>query len=62
MSTLRAKQGFIGPKDIFWNPESLFWYFKHTNNDESPFDLIFGKSGKDFSVMGMHFKMGLYEH
>jgi 2-methylcitrate dehydratase len=59
----RAMRGFIGPKDIFRNPEALFRYFKPTlSNDESPFDLVLGTKGEDFAVMGMHFKLGLYEH
>ena len=28
----------------------------------SPFDLVLSHSGDDFAVMGMHFKLGLYEH
>lgn len=28
----------------------------------SPFDIVLSKSGDDFAVMGMHFKLGLYEH
>lgn len=28
----------------------------------SPFDLVLSHSGSDFAVMGMHFKLGLYEH
>ena len=30
--------------------------------DASPFDLHLARSGDDFAVMGMHFKLGLYEH
>lgn len=56
-------KGFIGPKDIFRNPEALFRQFEKTkSNDESPFDIQLGTKGSDFSVMGMHFKLGLYEH
>ncbi|MBL7662978.1 MmgE/PrpD family protein [bacterium] len=29
---------------------------------ESPFDLTLTMAGDDFAVMGMHFKLGLYEH
>ena len=61
LSMKRAMQGFIGPKDIFRNPESMFRQFEPTNGD-SPFDLAFSHSGDDFAVMGMHFKLGLYEH
>ncbi len=61
LSMKRALQGFIGPKDIFRNPESMFRQFVKTNGD-SPFDLILSHSGEDFALMGMHFKMGLYEH
>lgn len=59
----RAMRGFVGPKDIFRNPEALFRQFKPTeSNDVSPFDLVLGTKGSDFSVMNMHFKLGLYEH
>ena len=61
LSMKRAMAGFIGPKDIFRNPEALFRQFEKTNGD-SPFDLVLSHSGDDFSVMGMHFKLGLYEH
>ncbi len=61
LSMKRAMAGFIGPKDIFRNPESLFRQFEPTNGD-SPFDLVLSHSGDDFAVMGMHFKLGLYEH
>ena len=57
----RAMRGFIGPKDIFRNPESMFRQFVRTDGD-SPFDLVLNHSGDDFAVMGMHFKLGLYEH
>ncbi|MBS1716099.1 MAG: MmgE/PrpD family protein [Armatimonadetes bacterium] len=61
LSMKRAMAGFIGPKDIFRNPESLFRQFEKTNGD-SPFGLVLSHSGDDFAVMGMHFKLGLYEH
>jgi 2-methylcitrate dehydratase len=61
LSMRRAMAGFVGPKDIFRNPESLFRRFEPTGG-ESPFDLVFSHSGDDFAVMGMHFKLGLYEH
>jgi len=61
LSAKRALKGFIGPKDIFRNPESMFRQFEPTNGD-SPFDLVLTHSGDDFAVMGMHFKIGLYEH
>ncbi len=61
MSMHRAMNGFIGPKDIFRNPEAIFRYFENTNGD-SPFDIALSLEGKDFSIMGMHFKLGLYEH
>lgn len=57
----RAMRGFIGPKDIFRNPESMFRQFVKTSGD-SPFDLVLSHSGDDFAIMGMHFKLGLYEH
>ena len=56
-------KGFIGPKDIFRNPEALFRQFKPTeSNDASPFDIVLANKGDEFSVMNMHFKLGLYEH
>ena len=58
----RSMMGFIGPKDIFRNPEAIFRYFEPVEGDQSPFDLILGMDGSDFSVNGMHFKLGLYEH
>jgi 2-methylcitrate dehydratase len=63
-SVHRAMQGFIGPKDIFRNPEALFRQFEPTNddNESSPFDIVLTNQGDDFAVMGMHFKLGLYEH
>ena len=61
LSMKRAMRGFVGPKDIFRNPESMFRQFEKTGGD-SPFDLVLAHSGKDFAIMGMHFKLGLYEH
>jgi 2-methylcitrate dehydratase len=66
----RSMAGFIGPKDIFRNPEAIFCLFegKAKNDDavkkgkKSPFDLVLSRTGTDFTVMGMHFKLGLYEH
>ncbi|MFG0256584.1 MAG: MmgE/PrpD family protein [Phycisphaerales bacterium JB043] len=66
----RAMRGFIGPKDIFRNPEAIFRFFEPTTSGDdrwtelapSPFDLHLSHSGDDFAVMGMHFKLGLYEH
>lgn len=40
----RAMQGFIGPKDIFRNPEAIFRYNEPTSGD-SPFDLYLCESG-----------------
>ncbi|HWD39570.1 MAG TPA: MmgE/PrpD family protein, partial [Fimbriimonas sp.] len=61
LSMRRSLAGFVGPKDIFRNPESLFRQFVKTDGS-SPFDLVLSHSGDDFAVMGMHFKIGLYEH
>jgi 2-methylcitrate dehydratase len=57
----RSMRGFLGPRDIFRNPESMFRQFVKTKGD-SPFDLHLSMGGDDFAVMGMHFKLGLYEH
>jgi len=82
LSMRRAMDGFVGPKDIFRNPEAIFRFFEPTtgtaaNKDliditlgnkvrwgpgPSPFNLVLSHSGNDFAVMGMHFKLGLYEH
>lgn len=82
LSMRRAMDGFIGPKDIFRNPEAIFRFFEPTTGVEankdlidislsnkkrwgegsSPFNLVLTHSGSDFAVMGMHFKLGLYEH
>jgi len=60
-SVRRAMMGFIGPKDIFRNPEAIFRYFQPTNGD-SPFDIALCHEGSKFALMDMHFKLGLYEH
>ncbi len=82
LSVKRAMAGFLGPKDIFRNPEAIFRIFEGPGQmfekvrntggtpvppntekrDASPFDLVLGRAGDDFAVMGMHFKLGLYEH
>jgi len=62
LSMQRSMRGFIGPRDIFRNPEAIWRQFEPTDGDESPFDLVLSHGGDDFAVMGMHFKLGLYEH
>ena len=63
LSMNRAMRGFVGPADIFRNPEAIFCLFeKPAEKNASPFDLALSAAGKDFAVMGMHFKLGLYEH
>ncbi len=57
LSMRRAIAGFIGPRDVFRNPESVFRQFEPRG-----FDLDLTTQGDDFAVMGMHFKLGLYEH
>jgi 2-methylcitrate dehydratase len=59
----RAMRGFVGPADVFRNPEAAFCLFqKPAKKGESPFDLVVGTAGDDFCILGMHFKLGLYEH
>jgi 2-methylcitrate dehydratase len=66
----RAMNGFVGPRDIFRNPEAIFRFFEPTTegtdrwkeSGNSPFELVLSTAGDDFAVMGMHFKLGLYEH
>lgn len=63
LSMRRAMSGFIGPADIFRNPQAVFCLFEPpATKNESPFDLELATSGDDFAIMGMHFKLGLYEH
>jgi 2-methylcitrate dehydratase len=62
-SARRAMRGFVGPADIFRNPEAIFCLFERpAERGASPFDLPLGTSGDDFAIGGMHFKLGLYEH
>ena len=59
----RAMRGFVGPADIFRNPEAIFCLFEPPGQPGvSPFDLALAMQGDDFAVQGMHFKLGLYEH
>lgn len=85
MAVKRSMAGFLGPRDIFRNPEAVFRLFegpgqlftkthsmgtgipeakgeKSGKKYASPFDLVLARTGDDFAVMGMHFKLGLYEH
>jgi 2-methylcitrate dehydratase len=63
LSVERAIRGFRGPADIFRNPQALFCLFEPPPRPgESPFDLELATHGSDFAIMGMHFKLGLYEH
>lgn len=62
-SVRRSMDGFVGPADILRNAQAIFCLYekaKHPNC--SPFDLTLATAGDDFAVMGMHFKLGLYEH
>ncbi|NCF39521.1 MAG: hypothetical protein GWP75_05320 [Planctomycetia bacterium] len=61
LAMMRSMKGFLGPRDIFRNPEAIWRQFEPTDGD-APFDLVLSHSGDDFAVMGMHFKLGLYEH
>ena len=63
LSVQRAMKGFVGPADVFRNPQALFCLFEPPEKSyQSPFDLTLCTRGNDFAVMGMHFKLGLYEH
>jgi 2-methylcitrate dehydratase len=63
LSMRRAMRGFVGPADVFRNPQAIFCLFERPERaDTSPFDLVLATAGDDFAVMGMHFKLGLYEH
>lgn len=62
LSMRRAMNGFIGPGDVFRNPEAIFRHFEKQEDGHSPFNIVLTHSGSDFGVTGMHFKLGLYEH
>lgn len=62
LSVHRAQMGFVGPKDIFRNPEAIWCLYGKPQPGCSPFELHLTLQGNDFSVMGMHFKLALYEH
>ena len=76
VSVKRSMTGFMGPRDIFRNPEAIFRLFEGPGQMlqkvgvtpnlgpeyAAPFDLELSTSGDDFTIMGMHFKLGLYEH
>ena len=66
-SVHRSMRGFQGPRDIFRNPEAVFRLFGQNPalqagpaDGDSPFGLVLETDA--FAVMGMHFKLGLYEH
>lgn len=82
LAVKRSMAGFMGPRDIFRNPEAIFRLFegpgqlfrktesagtgiptaREGKDYAGPFDLRLARTGDDFAVMGMHFKLGLYEH
>ena len=68
LSMRRAMRGFVGPADVIRNPQAIFALFEPpkpgsgTSRLASPFELSLATAGDDFAVMGMHFKLGLYEH
>ena len=63
VSVHRAMAGFVGPPDILRNPQAVFCWNEPVNHpDCSPFELRLSLAGSDFAIMGMHFKLGLYEH
>jgi 2-methylcitrate dehydratase len=63
LSVHRAMRGFVGPADVFRNPQAIFCLFEPPGRPHaSPFDLALTAAGDDFALMGMHFKLGLYEH
>merc|ERR1712070_440735 len=75
LSMKRAMKGFIGPEAIFrfFEPTTGAKASKDLVDitlgnkvrwgvGPSPFNLVLSHSGADFAVVGMHFKLGLYEH
>jgi 2-methylcitrate dehydratase len=63
LSMRRAMRGFVGPADVIRNPQAIFCLFERPEQGgRSPFELTLATVGDEFAVMGMHFKLGLYEH
>ncbi len=62
LAARRAMAGFVGPADIFRNPEAVFCLADPQPPGRSPFDLELTLAGREFAIMTMHFKLGLYEH
>ena len=58
----RSMMGFQGPQDAFRNPQAIFRLFSKHEKEESPFEVLLGFTGDDFSIMGQHLKLGIYEH
>lgn len=59
----RAMRGLVGPQDILRNRAAIFCLAEPpVEPDHSPFDLSLAVEGNDYAVLGMHFKLGLYEH
>jgi 2-methylcitrate dehydratase len=58
----RALAGFLGPRDVFRNPLAIYRRNEPCPDGQSPFDLELGLDGDAFAILGMHFKLGLYEH
>ena len=50
LSMQRSMRGFIGPKDIFRNPEAIWRQFEPTTGDASPFDLVLSHGGDDLRL------------
>eukprot|EP00049_Salpingoeca_infusionum_P015084 m.289147 g.289147 ORF g.289147 m.289147 type:complete len:569 (+) comp15808_c1_seq2:68-1774(+) len=64
----RSMRGFIGAADVFRNPSAVYLVNEPqagqsaSSTLSSPFDLHLSHAGRDFAVMDMHFKLGVYEH
>ena len=56
-------RGFVGPADIFRNPAGDLLPVRAAGAaGTQPLRPELATAGDDFAVMGMHFKLGLYEH
>jgi 2-methylcitrate dehydratase len=53
LSMRRAMCGFIGPADIFRNPQAAFCLCEPQPTGNSPFDLELTAGGDDFAVIGL---------
>jgi 2-methylcitrate dehydratase len=58
-------RAFEGPGQLFARIDgkgAVIGEPRTEKQDTSPFELVLARAGSDFTIMGMHFKLALYEH